>query len=51
MSIQDLKSIIPSYFKAWFLSPESFFEVRSGLKIQPDHEATKSLRVYKQFYR
>mgnify|MGYP006971715669 FL=1 len=52
MPIQDLKAIIPSYFKdVWYFMPEVLFGMNNDLNQKPDPEATTSLSVYKQFYR
>lgn len=52
MPIQDLKKIIPSYFKdVWYLNPEFLFELSKSSKEKTDPQATTSLNVYKQFYK
>jgi len=52
MPIQDLKSIIPSYFKnVWYFTPEVFFGMKNDLNKSSDPEATTRLNIYKQFYR
>ena len=52
MPIQDLKKIIPAYFKdVWYLTPEFLWSIKSGSNEKIDPEATTSLSVYKQFYK
>ncbi|MBU4536803.1 hypothetical protein KJ603_02070 [Patescibacteria group bacterium] len=52
MPIQDLKKIIPAFFKdVWYFTPEFLWGMKKELAEKPDPEATTSLRVYKQFYR
>ncbi|MFH0845802.1 MAG: hypothetical protein V1851_00140 [Patescibacteria group bacterium] len=52
MPIQDLKKIIPAYFKdVWYFSPSVLLAIQKEKATQPDPEATQSLRIYKQYYR
>ena len=52
MPIQDLKDIIPSFFKnVWYLKPGVLFGISKDLNQKIDSGATTSLNVYKQFYK
>ena len=52
MPLQDLKKIIPSYFKdVWYFIPEVLFTMNKELNQKVDPEATTCLNGYKQFYR
>ncbi len=52
MPIQDLKKIIPAFFKdVWYFTPEVLFGMSKDLNQKTDPDATTSLSVYKQFYR
>ncbi len=52
MPLQDLKTIIPSYFKnVWYFTPEFLWSMKKGMNEKTDPNATTSLGVYKQFYK
>ena len=50
MSIKDLKSIIPSYFKdVWYLNPKAIWDLKSTSH-KTNSSATTDLSVYKHYY-